>query len=268
MIDISRDICIKCNACSTVCPTGIILVGEDGYPDISGTACIKCSQCEAVCPSGALVNNNLPQDNILEIKNYPPLSAEQAELFLRSRRSIRHWKNKPVSNEEIEKLVNIGRYAPTGSNTQNVSYIVVSSPDKMEEVRNLTMDFYKNSPEKMHQALYQRFANPAHDGYDLLFRNAPMLIIGCADKNLAKSDSYASSAQFALTYIELFAPSLGLGTCYAGYFNNYLRTQCPKLLELLGARPDQLATDALLFGRPEFRYFRTASRNPLDNRII
>ena len=49
---------------------------------------------------------------------------EQAGLFLRSRRSIRNYQNKPVPAELIRKVLNVARMV-TATNTQGISYIVI-----------------------------------------------------------------------------------------------------------------------------------------------
>ena len=138
--------CILCGACIAVCPAGSIGL-EDGRVVQLRQACIRCGQCEAVCPAGAMKNDLLPQDRILELPQDPPFSAEQAERFLRARRSIRHWLDEPVPQDLTRRLLDIGRYAPTGSNTQGVSYIVVQTPEKMEQLRALTMEFYRTNQE-------------------------------------------------------------------------------------------------------------------------
>ena len=51
----------------------------------------------------------------IDITQEPKLTPEQAELFLRSRRSIRNYQNKPVPAELIRKVLNVARMAPTAT---------------------------------------------------------------------------------------------------------------------------------------------------------
>jgi hypothetical protein len=78
-------------------------------------------------------------------KVFSKFSPDEAEYFLRSRRSIRSYKETPVSRENLKSLVNIAHYAPTGSNLQGISYIVTDDrnvPNKAIEltVEKLSMD--------------------------------------------------------------------------------------------------------------------------------
>ena len=52
--------------------------------------------------------------------------------FLRERCSHRHFKDKPVSWKALETQVGICRYAPTGSNVQDVETIVTRDPEKIK----------------------------------------------------------------------------------------------------------------------------------------
>jgi nitroreductase len=236
---------------------------KDGLPYAKSDECILCDQCGAVCPVGAMTNIRVPQRDVLSLSESHPFSAKDAEKFIRSRRSIRHWKKEIVTEEETRILLDIGRYAPTGSNTQSVSYIVVASKEKMMQVREITMEWYRTSENPKIQKLYQSFANEKDKGNDLLFRNAPMLIIACGARELMPVPLYAISPQFALSYIELYAPSLGLGTCYSGYFTQFLQSGNKEIRNLLGIADDRDPGGALLFGYPKYRYYRTTNRQDL-----
>lgn len=54
MIDISREKCTGCQACSVICPKSAIeMIISDGfqYPKIDKDKCVNCHLCERVCPS-------------------------------------------------------------------------------------------------------------------------------------------------------------------------------------------------------------------------
>lgn len=252
-LTISND-CISCGACAQVCPSAIIKI-TDQKPKLIGKRCIKCGHCEAICPTKALINDTLNHDDIKEIKNHPVLNAADAEIFLRSRRSIRCFKDKIVTKEETKKLINIGRYAQTGSNSQGVSYLVIASPNKMEALRKLTLDFFKNHHNPAYQALHKVFCSADRD---ILFRGAPMIILGLTSKDIT------SNAKYALTYIELYAPSLNLGTCWAGYLEEYVLQNTDEMRELLEIPEHLNVAGALLYGYPKYKYHRVVDREPLS----
>lgn len=257
MLKISED-CIHCGRCAQDCPAYIISL-ESGDPAIvNQERCIACGHCEAVCPFGALHHEALNHDNCLELEDIPTLDCDTAEIFLRSRRSVRNFQNRKVSQEETQKLLNIGRYAQTGSNKQGVSYLVISDEDTLRELRRLTLEFYAAQAEPIFQMLHAALADPSHD---LLLREAPMIILALTQRDQAYTVRHA---QFALTYLELYAPSLGLGTCWAGYLERYVTSGCEKLQALLKLPEQYVISGALLFGYPPYPYHRLVGRDPLD----
>ncbi len=48
--------CTRCDACSTACPTGIIVYGRGGFPEIDFARgeCTFCGDCVRACEAGAL----------------------------------------------------------------------------------------------------------------------------------------------------------------------------------------------------------------------
>ncbi|MBT0963093.1 ferredoxin-type protein NapF [Denitromonas iodatirespirans] len=50
------DRCSRCDACVTACPTGVVRVGDGGYPtiDFSRGECTFCGDCVTACETGAL----------------------------------------------------------------------------------------------------------------------------------------------------------------------------------------------------------------------
>ena len=118
LITVTEEKCIKCEQCIKSCPAFVLTMGENVPEEVSNTNCIACGHCVAICPTGAIDNIKAPLSKQVDGKEFPKLNAGQAEHFLRSRRSIRTYKDKAVSRDELTKLVDIARLAPTGSNSQ------------------------------------------------------------------------------------------------------------------------------------------------------
>ena len=122
-ITVNEEKCIKCEQCIKECPAYVLKMGEKGPEEIANTTCIACGHCVAICPTDAIDNSKTPIKEQVDAKDFPKLNAQQAEHFLRARRSIRNYKDKPVSREMLTKLVDIARLAPTGSNRQGISFV-------------------------------------------------------------------------------------------------------------------------------------------------
>ena len=145
------------------------------------------------------------------------LPPEQAEHFLRSRRSIGVFKEIAVATGRLERLIRTARYAPSGHNSQPVRWLVISGREPVRALAGLVIDWMRSiSPRS--PSSRARDARPPRRrlgaGRDLICRDAPHLIVTHAPKN----DVTAPSAcTLALAYLELAAPSHGLGACWAGY---------------------------------------------------
>jgi nitroreductase len=84
------------------------------------------------------------------------------------------------------------------------------------------------------------------------------MIVAHADKNWGFGPE---DTALALSYLELYAPVLGLGSCWAGYFYSAVNAH-PPLFEALKLPAKHKAFGAVMVGHPKFRYQRLVSRKP------
>jgi len=59
--------------------------------------------------------------------------------FLRNRRSLRLYQDRPVEKGKLRMLLEAGRFAPTGGNRQACEYVLVSGRKKLDEVRTIAI---------------------------------------------------------------------------------------------------------------------------------
>lgn len=80
---------------------------------------------------------------------------------------------------------------------------------------------------------------------------------------LAKAhELVATDPTLALSYFELAATSVGLGTCWAGLLRGAL-LEHPPAREVLGLKDDPAVFYyPMMLGYPKFRYWRLPKRNP------
>jgi nitroreductase len=72
------------------------------------------------------------------------------------------------------------------------------------------------------------------------------------------------NTHFALAYAELYAPTLGLGTCWAGFVESCAVAGYAPLLSLLPIPEKLQVTGGIMVGFPAIRYHRLPDRNPLQ----
>ena len=112
LIDINRQTCSRDGICAEVCPYQLISFREGEYPapiDEAEELCIRCGHCVAVCPAGSLLHRDIPVAQCPPVQRDLRLSAEQREHFLRHRRSLRVYKDKPVPREALARPMEVAR---------------------------------------------------------------------------------------------------------------------------------------------------------------
>ncbi|MCK9305320.1 MAG: nitroreductase family protein, partial [Bacteroidales bacterium] len=146
-IIIDKVICTKCNTCATVCVTGIIDKATDSdYPAIpeeKADYCIKCGHCESFCPQKALTLDFLTEEKINTPSFDSKIEPQNIALYMKSRRSVRHYSLETVDKELITKVIDIARYAASGGNTQPVKWIVIYEPSEVKNIAGLTIDWMR-----------------------------------------------------------------------------------------------------------------------------
>ena len=262
MITIDQERCIGCGACVADCfPEAIQLM--DGKAAVVGR-CIECGHCFAVCPTGAVdMGEEYPTKDVIEFADWPPeFDGDVLLAALESRRSIRRFKHGKVPQAMLERVLDAGRFTPTGSNAQNVRYVVVQDVLEMVKAQvwenfQAIIDGYvaRMGKGRLYDTLTRmqarHMADPADDR---LFFNAPALLIVCSPAPL--------NGGLAASSIALMAHVEGLGTLYSGFIQMAL-SQSPALCEALGVRPEEIVA-CLLIGVPDVTYERTAPRKALN----
>jgi nitroreductase len=62
------------------------------------------------------------------------IDAEKMLELITSRQSDRKYSNKPVAKEQLDRIIEAGRMAPSACNAQPWKFIVVTDPELKEEI--------------------------------------------------------------------------------------------------------------------------------------
>ena len=263
LFEVNTETCNQDGICASVCPSGIIEIIKGEYPTPVAEAeeiCIRCGHCVAVCPTASFSHREMPKENFPSIQKDLFLSFEQCEQFLRARRSTRTYKKQSVPKEDLSKLINIARHAPTGHNTQSVEWLVLGGHNELKQLAGITVDCMRWMLENMSEIALSlhmdRTVGRWEDGKDIIFRDAPVVIVAHA----AKEDLMAqTSSTIALSYLELAATSMGIGCCWAGYFNA-AAVNFPTMTEALRLPGGNQCMGAMMVGYPKYKYHRLPMR--------
>jgi nitroreductase/NAD-dependent dihydropyrimidine dehydrogenase PreA subunit len=266
LLRIDRDKCKKDGICAAECPMAIIQMDhEKGYPRlIPGTeeVCLRCGHCVAVCPNGALRHAGIPMERCPSIVKDLTINREQAVQFLRSRRSVRIYGDKPVEKEKIRELIEIARYAPSAGNRQMVNWRVITDQGKIHQLAELTVEWMrfilKKGPEAARAPYFPAIVTAWDKGMDKVLRDAPALVVAHAPKETLNG---MVDLTLALSYLELAAPTLGLGTCWAGLLQGALHSG-PEIKKVLGLPENHPHHYPMMLGYAKPRYYRLPERKP------
>lgn len=259
---VRTDVCIQCKMCVAECPTGLLVMKENG-PAAGFGSCISCGHCVAVCPTNAIDYTVTPRADQIPVGDYQVPSPEEAEKFIRYRRSIRTFRDTPVSKAQITRLLNVARMAPTGSNSQGISYRVIQNKETLAAISEAVMDWMSGlGKENSRMRIYAYNAKRYNrTGHDFILHKAPALVLAISKDELI--DRGRDNGHFALSYAELMAPSLGLGSCWSGFVEFCAQVGYEPLLKLLNLPAGYRVAGAIMVGYPKFKYRYMPERESL-----
>ena len=263
---VDHDKCNFCGMCVAECSPRIIemeraqalpFIIEDGEE-----RCRKCGHCVAVCPTAAVSIDIMKAEECAPLNRELLPTAEQVELLLKSRRSIRSYKDKSVLRETLQKLIDIARYAPSGHNTQPVRWLIVEDLKETRRLAGLVAEWMRSIVEVNPQGAadwgFDRLVDAWDRGEDMILRGAPHIVVAYADEVYGPLGETA--CVIAMTYLELAAYSLDLGACWAGYF----QVACgayPPLTEALELPQGHRVYAAMMVGYPRNKFNCIPLRN-------
>lgn len=268
---INKTICTKCGNCAADCPAMIISM-DAGFPAVSPeneARCYRCQHCFAVCPTGAVSILGLrPEDSQSLSGNMP--DAGQMETFIKGRRAVRRYKEENLEPELLQRLLDVACHAPSGMNARQVRFTLVDDRNKLIRLRNeLMADLSLKIRDESFPAGMEYFANFVRmweeEQIDVLFRGAPHFMVASAPKNIATP---VQDCLIALSYFDLFANTLGVGTVWDGLAKLAINDLLPEYRSRLGIPEDHVIGYAMAFGRPAVQYARTTQHGPAQIYLV
>ncbi len=254
---IDKEKCINCGMCIEDCIAGALEFDENKVPRFTegGEArCIECQHCLAVCPMGAVSVLNKNPDNSDKILEQ---NSEQILNLIKSRRSIRQYKSENVPAETFEKLKNMLKWSPTGCNFHKLHFAFVEDRAVMDKIRNYVNEklvkILTASPLSKIAGKFSRYKDALVNGEDVIFRGAPHMVVVSTPVN---APCVNIDPVIALSYFELYAQSLGVGTCWCGFAEICMQL-FPEIACAIHVPDGYKVSYVMLFGLPDVKYSRT-----------
>jgi nitroreductase/NAD-dependent dihydropyrimidine dehydrogenase PreA subunit len=285
---IDADKCTGCGACHDNCPGGIMIMGDDDVAkmDPDRLFCFTCSNCAVVCPVDAI---SIKSPYFVEAGFYettpsdiptrlpaPPLDADgnateytPIEKEILERRSMRNFKDDPVPDHLIRRIIEAGRMAPSAGNCQPWRFIVITDTELLDEIAgaiqpmaSMFSAMYQND-DMLEMLAGQYDADPQPGMFDPRVQGGiravgegelPALVGGRAliimlgdERSIAGPELNIGICGSNMNYV---ANSLGLASCWVGFIS--LVNMNPELSAKLGVEAPYKIISSLALGYPAF----------------
>lgn len=179
-----------------------------------------------------------------------------------TRRSTRRFDNKIPDKELIQKVVNAGRYAPSGANSQTSHFIVITNKEVLKDIAELVQEEFAKM--KISEDMYVSLKgsiNASKKGDYIFHYNAPVLIVIANKKGYGNA---LADSSCALENMMIAANAFDLGSCWINQLhwlddNERIRA----FLEGYGLKKDETITGGLALG---FSENGLPNRKPLDRK--
>lgn len=279
---VDREICNGDGLCVEVCPHGALELVDGIATTVKSRAefCIDCGQCVAVCPTEAIRHQSMPSEDFARLQR-PSVDFDQFHEFLRTRRSVRLFKEKELAREDIDKILLAAATAPMGFPPHTTEVVVIDEVDELSFLLETLVNHYDGliksfsnpigrmlirlatGPEtygelRDHVVEAATYANEDYrrDGSDRYMYSAPALMIFHASRWGA---SYVQNGHLVCHHAMLAALSLGLGTTIIGMIPPVVE-RSKELRARYGIPKDNRVLTSLILGHPKYRYRRGIRR--------
>ncbi|RLE94330.1 MAG: nitroreductase [Thermoprotei archaeon] len=133
---------------------------------------------------------------------------------IKARRSIRRYEPKPIPREDLEKIFEAARLAPSAKNLQPWRFVVITDPEKKKELAKACWN-------------------------QMFIADAAVIVVALSDPNLSPR-WHDKDTMIAIEHMVLVAADLGYGTCWIGAFDeNEVKkiVKAPKNLKVVAVLP-------------------------------
>ena len=281
--------CSGCGLCVDNCLFRTWQMGADKKPHWrEGWACFSCYNCMVACPKDAIsidypyhVDDGFWKTQpgpLPAVRPLQPFTADgkpdqltDTERLILTRRSVRNFKDTPVPEPLIRRVIEAGRFAPTSGNCQPFQFVVVTKKSLIEELNQAAYSiisgmYTRYMDEEGVKQIAGMFDPAAPGGWDpriilggvgkavvpkvnSVLLNAPaVILIGADYRSIGGPQIQVGIAgeNMILTAISLGLKATWVGfVAYAGAF--------PPLMEKVGIRPPFSLVSSIVLGYPKFR---------------
>ena len=174
-----------------------------------------------------------------------------------TRRSTRKFSDKMPKKSLVKQVVDAGRHAPSGSNSQSSHFIVIANKDKLHEIARIVQEeFAKMEIGPDTYISLKNSIRASQNGLYVFHYNTPVLIVVANRKGYGNAMADSSCA---LENMMIAANALDLGSCWINQLHWLDENEAVRaFMEELGLAEDETICGSLALG-----YAATITGEPL-----
>ena len=280
---VNLETCTGDGLCAEVCPENALEIVDEKAATVESRAdsCIFCGQCVAVCPTESLEMPKLPMEDFRRLAKQP-FGYDEFFDFLRLRRSVRVFKDKPVERDVIQKILEAAATAPMGFPPHTTEVVVIDVREELDFLLTELVKDYESMVKgfsnpltrilirlsagaedfgvlKNHIVDVARYANELYhrDGVDRYMYRAPVLMMFHGNR---WTMSYQENAHLVCHHSMLAAVTLDLGTTIIGLIL-FIADRSKVLRKRYGIPKDNKVLTSLILGYPKYKYRQSIRRD-------
>ncbi|HQL01116.1 MAG TPA: nitroreductase family protein [Smithellaceae bacterium] len=278
-IRIHEENCTGCGLCVSVCKDFSLKIENRKVKrsDNPLFGCIACGHCMAICPTEAItvLGRTLSPDDVFDLPDIGTKATyEQLLCLFQRRRSIREFRDIPVEDALISKILEAAKTAPMGLPPSDVNVLVLSGKDKvcafardfclyLQGMKWFVSDWFlflmRPFWGKANDELFKGFVKPLfriytdsmQKGINLVNYDAPLAMYFYGSPYSDPADPIV-----AATYAMIAAETFGLGTCMLGGVHPLIQhgRKAKAFRKAQGIKYKSREGLFVIFGYPELAY--------------
>jgi len=167
-----------------------------------------------------------------------------------TRRSTRRFRDKEVDRALLEKIIEAGRYAPSGGNSQTCRFFVITDKEVLNQLKDITCNAFSRM--EIYEGIYPSLKTSitlSKRGNYVFYYNAPCLIVVANRKDYGNN---IADTAVAIENMMILANEFDLGSCWVNqlkWLNE--NEELLRLFEKYGLKQDERIYGSMILGYPD-----------------
>lgn len=184
--------------------------------------------------------------------------------LLKTRNSVRHFKDQEIPNEIVDYILEAGRLSPSGGNEQSWMFGVINDKEIIKDVSEIAYNQKWLMSAKLLIILCTKIVQQEAGGRDIQLARYPKFsaeIKGMDDEMYSRLNLEEHQTKIPGTHMVLAALEKGIGSTWVSYFD------VDRLSQLMNLPNGLIASEIIAFGYP-LKEQKSASKKNLEDIVF